>query len=428
MANVGIVGGGIAGLTCAYRLAAEGHRVTVYEGTDRVGGLGVDFAHNGHSIDKFYHVLLDSDQYLIKFLQEIGLAAKLRWAPTGMGFMVNGELFPFNTPVDLLRFRALPFLDRVRTGMAALYITKQKNGLPLDNVPATEWLKKLFGKTVYQNIWDPLLAAKFGERRTEIPAYWVWNTLTREKDGSQEIKGYVLGGYRFIAETIAQKVREMNGEVLCGQPVTAIHQLETGMSVQYGNVTDRHDAVVSTLPVTLLRNVVNGPILDKLPNSSLRYQGCLNVVLILKKQLSPYYWIAVVDSGFSFQGVVETTHVVPRDSIGGRHVVYVMNYGAADLPAYLMSDKEACGRAETELCTLFPHLTKNDIEASYAFRAPFVEPVWPLGYLQARSSPKVSDTDLYLCTTAQAYPMVTAWNTSVYLAMETVNSMRSWLH
>ncbi|NUN16513.1 MAG: FAD-dependent oxidoreductase [Myxococcales bacterium] len=427
MRNVGIIGGGIAGLTCAYKLAAEGHAVTVYEASKYVGGLGVDFDHKGNSIDKFYHVLLDSDRYLVNLLQEMGLASKLLWAPTGMGFMVKEKLYPFNTPVDLLRFKALPFLDRVRTGLAALYITKQKNGFPLDDIPATDWLKRLFGQTVYQNIWDPLLAAKFGERRGEIPAYWVWNTLTREKDGTQEVKGYVVGGYRYIAETIATNVQKLGGNIQCGVPVDTLDQLEVGMSVCAGGTVRRHDAVISTLPMTLLRGIVNSPLLEKLPLANLKYQGCLNVVLVLKKRLSPYYWIAVVDSGFSFQGVVETTHVVPPESVSGRHIVYVMNYGATDLPAYLMSDQEACFRAETELCRLFPQLTAADIEASYAFRAPFVEPVWPLGYLRVRAAPKVTGTDLYLCTTAQAYPMVTAWNTSVYLAMETVNAMRPFL-
>src|SRR5262245_54581255 len=33
-----VVGAGLAGLTCAYRLRQAGHRATVYEASDRVGG------------------------------------------------------------------------------------------------------------------------------------------------------------------------------------------------------------------------------------------------------------------------------------------------------------------------------------------------------------------------------------------------------
>ena len=39
MKNVAIVGGGITGLTCAYRLARAGHQVAIYEKSDELGGL-----------------------------------------------------------------------------------------------------------------------------------------------------------------------------------------------------------------------------------------------------------------------------------------------------------------------------------------------------------------------------------------------------
>ncbi len=71
-------------------------------------------------------MILDSDAELIDLIAELGLADQLRWSPTGMGFLVDGALYGFNTPADLLRFRALSLPDRVRTGLGALYITKLK--------------------------------------------------------------------------------------------------------------------------------------------------------------------------------------------------------------------------------------------------------------------------------------------------------------
>ena len=41
--SVAILGGGISGLTCALRLAHAGHRVTIFEGSDQLGGLGTFF-------------------------------------------------------------------------------------------------------------------------------------------------------------------------------------------------------------------------------------------------------------------------------------------------------------------------------------------------------------------------------------------------
>jgi phytoene dehydrogenase-like protein len=46
-----VVGGGIAGLTAAYRLTRAGLRVTLFEAADRFGGLGTYFEHEGHDFD-----------------------------------------------------------------------------------------------------------------------------------------------------------------------------------------------------------------------------------------------------------------------------------------------------------------------------------------------------------------------------------------
>ena len=73
------------------------------------------------------------------------------------------------------------------------------------------------------------------------------------------------------------------------------------------------DAAVSTLPLSLLSKLATGELAGKTPLVDLRYQGVVNVVLLSRKQLQPYYWTAVVDPSFPFQGVVETTNLIPTE-------------------------------------------------------------------------------------------------------------------
>ena len=55
--NVAIIGAGPAGLSAAYDLAREAHRVTVFEGAPEVGGLASGFKapHWDWTLEKFYH-------------------------------------------------------------------------------------------------------------------------------------------------------------------------------------------------------------------------------------------------------------------------------------------------------------------------------------------------------------------------------------
>ena len=86
-----------------------------------------------------------------------------------MGFYLGGRLYGFKTPLDLLRFRALPFLDRLRTGLGALASTRGvRDSLALDRRPVAEWLRGIFGARVFDRIWGPLLRAKFGDSRFQI--------------------------------------------------------------------------------------------------------------------------------------------------------------------------------------------------------------------------------------------------------------------
>lgn len=419
-----VLGGGIAGLTAAYRLAKRGVDVTLFEATDKLGGLGGWFDYDGHRLDKWYHVLLDSDDYLLGLLGELGLRERIDWSETTMGFIVNNKHYPFNTAVDLLKFGALNPVDRVRTGMAALYITKLlKNGKPLDAEPACKWLVRIFGRRVYEAIWEPLLIAKFGDMRDRVPAYWVWNTLNREKNGSQEVKGYVRGGNAVIVDRLVEEIEKAGGKIRLSTPVTSIASDTDGATLDVADAPVQFDNVVCTLPFSRLSRIADKALLDKIPQASIDYQGVVNVMLVTKKRLSRHYWTAVVRSDLPFQGIVETTHVVRPDSIGNRHLLYLMNYCRSDSDLYKRNDAMQVRDAIEGLGRLYPEFREEFVDDAYVFRAPYVEPVWPCGYLDQRPDSHITDTRVYLATTAQAYPMVTSWNTSIKLADDAVAAM-----
>ena len=105
-ATVAVLGGGIAGLAAAYFLGNYGYRPIVFEGSSAVGGLGSAIDHDGARLDRFYHVLLNTDADLLDLIAELDLADRLTWSSTGMGFYLGGRLYSLNTPLDLLRFSA----------------------------------------------------------------------------------------------------------------------------------------------------------------------------------------------------------------------------------------------------------------------------------------------------------------------------------
>ena len=85
--RIAVIGGGIAGLTAAYRLAQSGHRVVLWEQSERLGGQAAAFdLGNGSSLEIFYHHLFMSDHAIVDLIHELGIEDALVWIDSNVGY------------------------------------------------------------------------------------------------------------------------------------------------------------------------------------------------------------------------------------------------------------------------------------------------------------------------------------------------------
>src|SRR6202140_4288036 len=151
------VGAGILGTVLALRLAQGGARVTLLERAPTPGGLAGSMDFEGHRVDRFYHVLVPTDERMIALVDELGLAAELHFTPVGVGFFVDGQMHPFNGLGDFLRFPPLAPLGRARLAWFVLQCPLRKDYSGLEDVPLEEGLARHCGRTVVGGILRPLL-------------------------------------------------------------------------------------------------------------------------------------------------------------------------------------------------------------------------------------------------------------------------------
>ena len=64
--KVCIVGGGVAGMTTAYRLMQDGHEVSLYEASPYLGGLVRTFDVGGSRLEAYYHHIFSTDTTIVK--------------------------------------------------------------------------------------------------------------------------------------------------------------------------------------------------------------------------------------------------------------------------------------------------------------------------------------------------------------------------
>ncbi|WP_158892230.1 NAD(P)/FAD-dependent oxidoreductase [Amycolatopsis anabasis] len=415
--TVAILGGGISGLAAAHRLTRAGIPVTLLEASDQLGGLGTFFPYRHRWIERFYHCVLPTDEHLLPLLGELGLRDGISWRSTRMGMIADGTRYPFNSPVDLLRFKALTPFQRIRFGAVSVLLRRLGRGKDLDRLRTEDWLRGLYGDVIWDRVFRPMFGSKFGPSFGDVPALYLWQRLGREKN--VVTRGYPAGGYKSIIDALRTSIEAGGGTVRTGTPVRSLRDRGETMELTLpGGETMEADHVLSTVPLPLLRTLAQGRLAERLPDPGLAYQGVVNALCFLRRPLDGHYWAPVLDAGAEFDGVIEMSALTGPETYGGRHLAYLMRYTGRDSALYAEDERDIAARWRARFLRLYADLplTEDDIEEIRVFKAPFVEPVYPLGYLDRRPPVEVPGTRLLLATTAHIYPDVTSWNSSVGLA------------
>ncbi|NOT32652.1 MAG: FAD-dependent oxidoreductase [Candidatus Eisenbacteria bacterium] len=409
--QVAVIGGGVSGLASAFRIAERGHQVTLFEGEDILGGLGTTFEWRGHHLERFYHCLLPEDRALLSLIRDVGMESDLLWRGTDMGFMYRGKVYPLNTAMDLLTFSPLSILERIRMGWMGIQARKHGLDPALDHIPVDQWIKGLVGERAFNILWKPLLEAKIGDQYPALPALWLSSRMAREKNTKREMKGCLTGGYRSLIDGLAQWLRNHGGTIRMRTRVEALERDGERMAVRLeGGARETFDTVVSTSPLVHFQKMTQGlPIPPGVANLKLDYQGVVCAVFMLRKPLSRYYWMPFVDSGATAQGVIEMSNLVPLERAGGHWVSYMINYCHRTSELFSKSEAEIEAMYRRDLERLFPAVGR-EVEDVVVFKAPFVEPIWSLGYTDLCPPNSVIPGRLYLSCTAQVYPRVNSWN------------------
>jgi protoporphyrinogen oxidase len=383
--KVGVLGGGITGLTSAFYLLRAGADVTIIESQPELGGLSSYYNFGPFSWDRFYHCILMSDTPLLELVADLGLSSELLWTPTKVGFFADGALYSMSSSLDFLRFPPLTLWQKFRLGMGILYASRIRAGKALESQLASDWLKEIFGKEVYSKMWEPLLKCKLGACREEASAAFIWATIsrlysTRQNDaGRKECLGYVRGGYKVVIGRLLEEIERMGGKILTGAPVQSVRS-SNGVRVTRGKEELNFHRVISAIPSPALAKAapqLSAEYKEKL--TQVKYLGVVCFALVLKRQLSPYYCTNLIEE-VPFTGIIEMTNLISREQTAGRHLVYLPKYTSPGDPLFDTNEEEIWSAFRQGLQRVIPDLKDSDIEARHLFRERFVQPIPVLHY------------------------------------------------
>ena len=317
--SVVIVGAGLAGLTCAYRLKQAGISATVYEARSRVGGRC--FTNYGYFADgqiaEHGGELIDQSHTEIRHLaQELGLKLDnvLRAEAKGTEpfYFVDGSRYPY---VDATRdIKAVwQTLHRDLSGASypTLYTSYTPRGFQLDHMSVADWIDVSVPGGRSSRLGQLLEVAyviEYGAEATEQSALNLIYLMGYSGQGQLRIFGpsnekyHVRGGNDQIPSRLAAA---LNGQIVTGAELLAIALTSAGRytltfgGAGGGSVTADH--VVLAIPFSILRSSVDisAAGFNAIKQTAINEQG-MGANAKLNVQFTSRHWSALGCGGDTF--------------------------------------------------------------------------------------------------------------------------------
>jgi len=272
-----VVGAGLAGLTCAYRLKQAGYTATVYEASSRIGGRcwTIRGAFADGQIAEHGGELIDQGHTEIRQLaQELGLNLDNLLAAQANGsedfYYFDGAPYSFGQATDDLQaiWQQL-HMDVSAAPFPTLYNDYTQRGFDLDHMSVRDWINQNvpggFGSKLGQ-LLDVAYNIEYGAETTDQSSLNMLYLLGFAGPGNLRVFGksnekyHVRGGNDQIPAKLAAQLSKQ--QIVFNQPLTAIkqnadntYQLTFKGSGPATTVTA--DRVVLAIPFSILRASVD---------------------------------------------------------------------------------------------------------------------------------------------------------------------------
>ena len=414
-----VVGGGIGGSAAALRLLRGGAEVVVVERAERLGGLVTSFEVAGTPLEMFYHHIFPTEREIRSLISDLGLSERLGWFRSSVSIFTGGRIWPFTSPLDLLRFRPLPVVDRFRMGIGSIRLTRDRDWMPLDRITARDWLTAATSRRASRVVWEPMLRSRFGPAAEDVPAAWMWGRFRQRagaRRGGRERLGYLRGGFLRLFDALENRLEREGAELRLGTEVRRIC-IDDGRvrGVELAGGVEEADAVLFAGTLPGLPRLVPADRLDE-RWASAEGLGAVCVILELARPVGPAYWTNVCDPEVPFGGVIEHTNLVPPSDYAGRHVAYLSRYFTGDEPLATADLDDVRDSWIGVLEERFPRFAASAILAAHRFRTPYAAPLPRVGHLDRIPPVRAHIPGLFLATTAQIYPQDRGMNEGIRLA------------
>jgi protoporphyrinogen oxidase len=426
MKTIAIVGAGVGGMSAAWDLRKAGHSVTIFEGSDTVGGLAGGFRLPGWewSVEKYYHHWFQTDKDILGLIRELGWENDVVFPRPKTVVYVNGKFAPLDSPLAALTFPGFNLLDIARFGFATVYLRYLSGWRGLEKFTADDWMRRAYGTKLYELLFEPLLQGKFGSHYQEINMAWFWARL---KTRTTRL-GTFTGGFQAFADRLAERLLAEGVEIRLNSPVEGIKSGQVGkLEITSSGQRMEFDQVLVTSSPALLARMA--PDLDPAYLRGLldlKSLGAVVLSLAIEHPLSKegFYWFNLPKkAGFPFLALVEHTNFLPSSHFGGDSIVYCGDYLETDHEYFQLSKEQLLERFLPGLKRINPEFEIGWVKDSWLWKTNYAQPIPLKDHSKNIPALKTPMQGLFFASMSQVYPWDRGTNFAVQVARKAAGMM-----
>lgn len=339
MSKIVILGGGLTGLSTAWKLSENpNYLVEVIEVQDKLGGISSTFKHKEYSLDYGPHKIYTQIPEILRIVKEL-IGDDLLVIPKKSRIRLMGKYFDY--PIGLKNvILGMNPLTGLRCGLGSgktmvLNMVKKK-----EDVTYKDYVVNRFGKGLYQLIFEPYakkvwgdpskLSAELARTRIAIPSAFVMikNMILGSKNKPQISADqfyYPKQGIIMLSEALAKKTEANKGQIIKKANIQRVgmsrDKVEKVIYEKDGkNVKVQIDALISTIPIEKLISLIHpappSQILEAA--AALKYRSIILLYIVVNKpRLFSDNWIFYPEDEFIFNRISEqkgfSEHMIPKD-------------------------------------------------------------------------------------------------------------------
>jgi protoporphyrinogen oxidase len=307
--RIGILGAGVAGLSCAYFLKRAGAAFEVHEASQVVGGLARSFKWHDFDCDIAPHRLYTSDEDLLQELLALVPMRRIR-RMSRIHLQERWIQDPVNALEMVLKLPARKSASLIWHYLFRTHVTEDSfDALALNR----------FGKGLNKLFFKPYSEKLFGIPASEISATWGhrkirvggFRDMLRRNSKLYFSHFYypIHGGYGAICGRLYDEVAD---SVRVGSRLTAIRSLgssgyECVFDGPQGPTVERFDRIVSSLPLSYFASLLGLQL-------SLRFRPAnLVYLLVNRSRVGPHHWFYFADREVVLNRVAEFKNFADKD-------------------------------------------------------------------------------------------------------------------